>query len=140
MCLAVAGGKECKVNMKRKIKLNYKSIFKYDDHHETVKYNAKGIYEKDDQKERITFFQDDIKIEILIRKQDVLLTHGKSTLCLTPHKKIYNQYLTEYGMIDLYTELIILEHERHIKLKYVLYDESQKISDVYILVNYEVME
>lgn len=33
--------------MKKNIKVNYKSIFKYDDHHETVQFKSDGIYEKD---------------------------------------------------------------------------------------------
>ena len=32
--------------MKKKIKVNYKSIFKYDDHHETVQFKSDGTYEK----------------------------------------------------------------------------------------------
>ena len=32
--------------MKKNIKVNYKSIFKYDDHHETVQFKSDGTYEK----------------------------------------------------------------------------------------------
>lgn len=126
--------------MKKTIQLNYKSIFKYDDHHETVKYKSKGTYFKDDKKERITFYQDDTKIEITIRGNDVLLINGHSMLNLTYHRKVFNHYQTPYGLIELYTELMTLEHERNIKLIYMLYDGIQKISEVYVLVNYEFME
>ena len=37
--------------MKKNIKVNYKSIFKYDDHHETVQFKSDGIYEKGFDKE-----------------------------------------------------------------------------------------
>ena len=61
-------------------------------------------------------------------------------LNLTYHRKVFNHYQTPYGLIELYTELMTLEHERNIKLIYMLYDGIQKISEVYILVNYEFME
>ena len=32
--------------MKKNIKVNYKSIFKYGDHHETVQFKSDGIYDK----------------------------------------------------------------------------------------------
>ncbi len=127
-------------NMKKKIQIKYKSIFKYDDHHETVQYQARGTYEKDDQKLKISFYQDDTKIEITIRNQDVLLVHGRSILNLSYHRKIMNHYYTEYGMIELQTELLTLEYDKQIKLKYILYDNGHKISDVYVLVNYQMME
>ena len=51
-----------------------------------------------------------------------------------------NHYYTEYGMIELQTELLTLEYDKQIKLKYILYDNGHKISDVYVLVNYQMME
>lgn len=126
--------------MKKAIQLNYKSIFKYDDHHETVQYKAQGIYFKNDKIERISFFQDDTKIEITIKGNDVLLINGSSMLNLSYHRKVFNQYQTPYGFVELYTELFTLEHERNIKLIYMLYDGKQKISEVYVLVNYDFME
>lgn len=126
--------------MKKKINIQYKSIFKYEDHHETVQYKARGTYEKDNHKTKISFYQDDTKIEITIRQDDVLLTHGRSMLNLSYHRKIMNHYYTEYGMIELQTELLTLEYDKQIKLKYILYDNGHKISDVYVLVNYQMME
>lgn len=126
--------------MKKTIQLNYKSIFKYDDHHETVKYQSKGTCVKDDKKERITFYQNDKKIEITIKGNDVLLVNGNAMLNLSYHRRVFNYYQTPYGLIELYTELVTLEHERNIKLIYMLYDGKQKISEVYVLINYEFME
>lgn len=126
--------------MKKTIQLNYKSIFKYDDHHETVKYKTTGTYMKDDKKEKITFIQNDTKIEITIRGNDVTLINGSSILNLTYHRKVFNHYQTPYGLIELYTELVILQHEQNIKLKYILNDGIEQISEVYVLVNYEFME
>lgn len=126
--------------MKKTIQLNYKSIFKYDDHHETIQYKAKGIYLKTEKKEQITFFQDGIKIEITIKGKDVLLINGHSILNLTYHRKVFNYYQTSYGLIEIYTELVMLEHNKNVKLKYILYDGTHQISEVYILINYEFME
>ena len=42
--------------MKKNIKVNYKSIFKYDDHHETVQFKSDGIYEKGFDKEKDQWF------------------------------------------------------------------------------------
>lgn len=126
--------------MKKTIQLNYKSIFKYDDHHETVKYQSKGTYVKDDKKERITFYQNDKKIEITMKGNDVLLVNGNAMLNLSYHRRVFNYYQTPYGLIELYTELVTLEHERNIKLIYMFYDGKQKISEVYVLINYEFME
>ena len=39
--------------MKKNIKVNYKSIFKYDDHHETVQFKSDGIYRKGFDKENL---------------------------------------------------------------------------------------
>ena len=47
--------------MKKNIKVNYKSIFKYDDHHETVQFKSDGIYEKGFDKEKFTFYNNDQK-------------------------------------------------------------------------------
>ncbi len=125
--------------MKKTIQLNYKSIFKYTDHHETVQYKVRGTYLQDETKERISFFHDDKKIEITIRGQDVILTHGSSMLNLSYHRRVFNHYQTPYGMIDLYSELVLLEKGHHIKMKYILSDQKEKISEVYMMVNYEVI-
>ena len=86
--------------MKKNIKVNYKSIFKYDDHHETVQFKSDGIYEKGFDKEKFTFYNND------------------------------------YGMIELFTELITLEHDRYLKVKYILSDEHQQLSEVYVMMKY----
>lgn len=126
--------------MKKTIQLNYKSIFKYADHHETVQYQARGTYLQDEKKQRISFFQDDQKIEITIAGQDVTLVHGNSMLNLSYHRRVFNFYQTPYGMIELYGELVILENDRNIRLKYILSDRKEKISEVYMMINYEVVQ
>lgn len=123
--------------MKKTIQIHYKSIFKYKDHHETVQYKARGTYLKDDKKERFSFYQDDQKNEITIRGQDVTLIHGHSMLSLSYHRRLFNHYSTPYGMIELYGELVSLERGRNLKMKYILSDESEIISEVYVLVSYE---
>ena len=97
--------------MKKNIKVNYKSIFKYDDHHETVQFKSDGIYEKGFDKEKFTFYNNDQKIEI--------------------------HYHTDYGMIELFTELITMEHDRYLKVKYILSDGYQQLSEVYVMMKYD---
>ena len=58
--------------MKKNIKVNYKSIFKYDDHHETVQFKSDGIYEKGFDKEKFIFYNNDQKIEIILKGKYIL--------------------------------------------------------------------
>ena len=47
------------------------------------------------------------------------LANGPSLLNLSYHRKIGNHYHTDYGMIELFTELITMEHDRYLKVKYI---------------------
>ena len=51
--------------------------------------------------------------------------------------KIGNHYHTEYGMIELFTELITMEHDRYLKVKYILSDGHQQLSEVYLMMKYD---
>ena len=82
--------------MKKKIKVNYKSIFKYDDHHETVQFKSDGTYEKGFDKERFVFYNNNQKIEIVLKGNEMTLVNGPSLLNLSHHRKIGNHYHTEY--------------------------------------------
>ena len=123
--------------MKKNIKVNYKSIFKYDDHHETVQFKSDGIYEKGFDKEKFTFYNNDQKIEIILKGKEMTLANGPSLLNLSYHRKIGNHYHTDYGMIELFTELITMEHDRYLKVKYILSDEHQQLSEVYVMMKYD---
>lgn len=123
--------------MKKNIKVNYKSIFKYDDHHETVQFKRDGIYEKGFDKEKFTFYNNDQKIEIILKGKEMTLANGPSLLNLSYHRKIGNHYHTDYGMIELFTELITMEHDRYLKVKYILSDEHQQLSEVYVMMKYD---
>ena len=81
--------------MKKNIKVNYKSIFKYDDHHETVQFKSDGIYEKGFDKEKFTFYNNDQKIEIILKGKEMTLANGPSLLNLSYHRKIGNHYHTD---------------------------------------------
>ena len=111
--------------MKKKIKVNYKSIFKYDDHHETVQFKSDGTYNNNQ------------KIEIVLKGNEMTLVNGPSLLNLSHHRKIGNHYHTEYGMIELFTELITMEHDRYLKVKYILSDGHQQLSEVYLMMKYD---
>ena len=130
--------------MKKNIKVNYKSIFKYDDHHETVQFKSDGIYEKGFDKEKFTFYNNDQKIEIILKGKEMTLANGPSLLNLSYHRKIGNHRnegnmdnIREYGMIELFTELITMEHDRYLKVKYILSDGHQQLSEVYLMMKYD---
>lgn len=123
--------------MKKNIKVNYKSIFKYDDNHETVQFKSDGIYEKGFDKEKFIFYNNDQKIEIILKGKEMTLANGPSLLNLSYHRKIGNHYHTDYGMIELFTELITMEHDRYLKVKYILSDGHQQLSEVYLMMKYD---
>ena len=68
------------------------------------------------------------------------LANGPSLLNLSYHRKIGNHYHTDYGMIELFTELITMEHDRYLKVKYILSDGHQQLSEVYVMMKYDFME
>lgn len=65
------------------------------------------------------------------------LANGPSLLNLSYHRKIGNHYHTDYGMIELFTELITMEHDRYLKVKYILSDGYQQLSEVYVMMKYD---
>ena len=65
------------------------------------------------------------------------LANGPSLLNLSYHRKIGNHYHTDYGMIELFTELITMEYDRYLKVKYILSDEHQQLSEVYVMMKYD---
>ena len=78
-----------------------------------------------------------IKIEIVLKGNEMTLVSGPSLLNLSHHRKIGNHYHTEYGMIELFTELITMEHDRYLKVKYILSDGHQQLSEVYLMMKYD---
>ena len=79
--------------MKKNIKVNYKSIFKYDDHHETVQFKSDGIYEKGFDKEKFTFYNNDQKIEIILKGKEMTLANGPSlSYRLWDDRTLYRTY------------------------------------------------
>lgn len=125
--------------MKELIKVNYKSIFKYDDHQESVKYDGAGYLEFVDGKKVITY-RDEQMIKIELSETEIILHNGKSVLKLIKDRDVLNHYYTDYGMIDLKTRLISYDNGNTIKIKYELYDGTNLISQVYILIGYTILE
>ena len=102
--------------MKKIIKVNYRSIFKYEEHQETVKYDGSGHLEIGDDK-IVVSYQDENKIKIEL-----------------------SQYETPYGAIALKTRLISYDNGDNVKIKYELYDGTNLISQVYVMLNYLILE
>ena len=79
----------------------------------------------------------DINEVSILKGKEMTLANGPSLLNLSYHRKIGNHYHTDYGMIELFTELITMEHDRYLKVKYILSDEHQQLSEVYVMMKYD---
>lgn len=65
--------------MMEPIKVKYRSVFKYDNHQETIKFDTNGYLKTTSNGKMISFKGDkEIKIEIMLDK--VILHNGKSML------------------------------------------------------------
>lgn len=125
--------------MKKLIKLNYHSVFKYENDKESFKYNGAAFLEELDDK-MIISYEDKTKIKFILKKDEVFLHNDASVLHLHKNRVILNHYQTEYGILKLQTRLINYEYDNTIKIKYALYDGMNLISEVYILLNYQILE
>lgn len=125
--------------MKKLIKLNYHSVFKYENDKESFKYSGAAFLEELGDKTIISY-EDKNKIKFILKKDEVFLHNDTSVLHLHKNRVILNHYQTEYGILKLQTRLINYENDNTIKIKYALYDDMNLISEVYILLNYQILE
>lgn len=58
---------------------------------------------------------------------------------LVRDRDILNQYETPYGAIALKTRLISYDNGDNVKIKYELYDGTNLISQVYVMLNYLIL-
>lgn len=126
--------------MKEAIYVNYKAIFKYPEHKETISYKEKGYFQHVNNTKIITFDSEQDHIEIHLSKQEVHLKNNHTTIRLVKDRKILNQYQSEYGVMELITKLILLEDGNTIKIKYQLFDYQSMISEVYILITTKALD
>lgn len=120
--------------MKQTMKINYRSVFKYESHQDSMKYEVMGEYSDDGNQETIRFFVDENKIEISITNQ-IILQNGNSKLHLVKNQKIENEYQSEYGILLITSELLSYKKTDHTyKIKYRLYDKDQFLAEVYVLI------
>lgn len=126
--------------MKKIINIKYNSIFKYKTHRETLQYREKGTYEQTEKGIFIQFSSADTNIKIRIYKDTVWLTNNQSELQLVKGKRIKNTYATMYGNVYIDTLMQSFEDTGNIKIKYVLLDQEECISEVYILIGLQVLE
>ena len=125
--------------MKKLIKLNYRSVFKYENDKESFEDNGAAFLEELDDKTIISY-EDKTKIKFILKKDEVFLHNDASVLHLHKNRVILNHYQTEYGILKLQTRLIYYEYDNTIKIKYALYDGMNLISEVYIVLNYQILE
>lgn len=126
--------------MKELINVNYKAIFKYPDHKETIIYNEIGTYSAEENKISILFDTKDQHIEIHVMEDVVYLKNNNTTLKLVKDRKIGNEYQSAYGTVALQTKLVTLSQEDTIKIKYQLFDQVELLSEVYLLITIKALE
>lgn len=126
--------------MKKKINVNYKTIFKYETHQETMQCESYGWLEKNNQKTNFHFLMEKNTINISLYEDCLYLEHGQSQLKLIKNKKVKNYYETDFGVLDLSTKLISLDTKNGVKIKYQIFDGNHMLSEVYVLLTYRVLE
>lgn len=122
--------------MKRLIKLNYHSVFKYEHDQESFKYNDVAYLEEKDERTVISFDQ----VKIVLKDNEVILHNANGILRLKQGSEILNHYQVPYGTLELKARLISYETGDSIKIKYELYDGINLLSRVYILIKYQILE
>lgn len=125
--------------MSQVIKLNYRSVFKYENETESFKYHGIASLDKKDN-QTIISYQDQNKIKIVLKENEVILHNDASILRLHQHHPVMNHYQTAYGALKLEIRLISYECGDTIKIKYGLYDGIHLLSQVYILLQYQILE
>lgn len=126
--------------MKQTVQIKYRSVFQYENQKETIKYNQSGYLIHELNHKILRFFVDNTLIEIDISNQ-IVFTHGKSKLILRENEMVKNLYQSEYGMIPLNTKLLLYQDQGDCwKIKYQLYDGTDIISTVYLLIQMIKME
>lgn len=125
--------------MKKVIKVKYRNIFKYEDHQEVIRFDEKGYLEESENHKVISFMINQL-VRIEIKTNEIILHNGNSILRLVSGRDVLNQYQTDYGVIPLKTRLIYYEIGNTIKIKYELYDGSNLISQVYMMLSYMILE
>lgn len=126
--------------MKELINVNYKAIFKYPDHKETITYNEIGTFTTIEDKISILFDVEDQHLEIHIVADTVYLKNNNTTLKLIKDKKIRNEYQSAYGTMELQTKLVTFEQGETIKIKYQLFDQMELLNEVYLLITVKKLE
>lgn len=114
--------------------IHYKTIFKQDGQSETIEYKAKGVLHIGEISQ-LSFNTPEGTIDIRYGEKGISLMHGVSRLNFEYDKEVWNQYQLPYGSVTLKTKLLKFEaNEKHIKMKYELYDQGGLISTAYILI------
>lgn len=126
--------------MKKTVKIQYHSIFRYPDYPYTIKYDVNGYLYQEDNYLVLSFYKDNNYITIKVSDDDILLINNNSTLKLVEDELIENEYDVGFGTINLNTKLISKDIGEHIKLKYQLIDGDKVLGDIYLMVKYILLE
>lgn len=114
--------------------VHYKIIFKQDGKSETIEYKSDGIIDYN-HKTHLSFETQDGTIDLSFDENEIILKHGESLLRFLYDKELWNEYKLPYGSVSLKTKLIsFTASEKHIKMKYELYDQNGLISTAYVFI------
>ena len=113
----------------------YKSIFKYEDHNETLTYEERGTLTQDQEQFIIAFKVNNERIEIHHSDSYVTLKHGPALLAFSLHEPMTSPYPLAHGVVDLTGKVISLKsREDSLHFVYELYDHEVLLSTVYLMV------
>ena len=115
-------------------RIQYHAIFHYEDHSDHIHYDTIASYHKG-KKTTLSFHIPEMDIVLSYQDNQIDLKNNQSFLKLDLNQETYNHYRTPYGDILLKIKTLLFEaNDQHIKLKYELYDQSQLLNTVYILI------
>ncbi len=123
-----------------KSKVYYKAIFVSGDDKQSIQYIEEGHYKYHNDKHIVNFRHDDLHIKIKYDTKEVELINNASTLRMIKDQEVFNQYKSDYGYIDLKTNIVKIEADEHmLKLIYELYNNNELVSTVYLHVRIEAL-
>lgn len=127
------------MHLKKKTKFHYQSVIVHGDDRYSSHFEAEGNREWDADKEIWTIQSlEHGKLRFHLEPEEIHLYHGQSHLRLHRHHKVAVSYQTDYGVLDLESELLQYRIDQQgLKLVYQLYDREALISKVYLTLRHD---
>lgn len=126
--------------MKDRILIKYKSIFKYEEHQETLKYQGQGIVISKNNGIKIQFEDKGIHFDLFLSEEKSVLKNNDNTIELIMNKETKNSYNTPYGTCDVNCILKAINLSGDYKIIYDIVSGQEIISTVYIIISLIITE